>query len=271
MDHDGTDRGVSQDAGGRRRVLVTGSTTGLGALAARSLLDDGHEVVLHARNAARLDAVADLADRAVGVVVGDLARRDETHAVADQARAVGSIHAVIHNAGIYTEGTRAETLAVNVLAPYVLTARIPGPARLVYLSSGMHRSGNPDPSAFAWTSDRRGGSEAYCDSKLYVTALAMALARRWPGVLANAVDPGWVPTRMGGRGAPDDLDEGHRTQTWLAVGDEPLAATTTGGYWYHRQRQTPAAAASDPGFQSRLLEDLERVTGVALPSSATGS
>jgi NAD(P)-dependent dehydrogenase (short-subunit alcohol dehydrogenase family) len=250
-----------------RRVLITGSTTGLGELAARALLDAGHEVVLHARHADRLEAVADLAERSAGVVVGDLARDEDTRALAEQARSIGGLDAVIHNAGTYTGGTRAETLVVNVRAPYLLTALLPRPGRLVYLSSGMHRSGNADPDAFGWDDGRRGGSQAYCDSKLYVTTLTMVVARRWPDVAVNAVDPGWVPTRMGGQGAPDDLDEGHRTQTWLAVSDD-REATTSGGYWFHRQRQAPAPVASDVAFQSRLLEELEQVTGVPLPSSA---
>ena len=66
-----------------------------------------------------------------------------------------------------------------------------------------------------------------------------AVARRWPEVLTDAVDPGWMPTKIGGPGAPDDLEMGHLTQTWLSVSDEP-AATVSGGYWYHRQRQTPS-------------------------------
>ncbi len=186
------------------RVLITGSTTGLGEAAARRLLGDGHEVVLHARNheRARARSVEDIARRAVGVVVGDLADPTETRAVADQVNALGKIDAAIHNAAVYADGSRAHTLAVNVVAPYLLTALIERPARLVYLSSGMHRSGNPSLRAFDWNGSERGGTQAYCDSKLYVTALAMALAPRWPGTTINAVDPGWVPTRMGGPGAP---------------------------------------------------------------------
>jgi NAD(P)-dependent dehydrogenase (short-subunit alcohol dehydrogenase family) len=106
--------------------------------------------------------------------------------------------------------------------------------------------------------------QAYSDSKLLVTALAFAIARRWPDVLSNAVDPGWVPTKMGGPGAPDDLELGHRTQEWLAVGEDP-AAKVTGGYWFHQQRQAPAPAALDEDFQQRLLRELASVTGVSLP------
>jgi NAD(P)-dependent dehydrogenase (short-subunit alcohol dehydrogenase family) len=249
------------------RVLITGSTTGLGEGAARQLLGEGHEVVLHARSPERardVDALA-LAGQAVGVVVGDLADAAETRAVADQANAIGGIDVVIHNAAIYADGERAHTLAVNVVAPYVLTALIEGPRRLIYLSSDMHRSGNPSPHAFDWSGSARIGTQAYCDSKLYLTALAMALARRWPDMLVSAVDPGWVPTRMGGRGAPDDLVLGHRTQAWLAVSHD-VDATTTGRYWHHQSCVPPAAAALDEDFQSAVIRELQAVTGTALPS-----
>jgi NAD(P)-dependent dehydrogenase (short-subunit alcohol dehydrogenase family) len=256
-----------------RLVLITGSTTGLGRAAARDLLDDGHEVVLHARNSARADSVADLARRAAGVVVGDLASADETRGVADQANAIGGIDAVIHNAAIYMDPRRvatpeghARTLAVNVLAPYVLTVWINRPSRLVYMSSGMHRDGDASLRDIDWRARRWSGVQAYCDSKLFIAALAVAVGRRWPDVQANAVDPGWVPTRMGGPGAPDDLELGHRTQTWLAVSDDPEAAAT-GGYWYHRRRRSPAPAALDESFQDALLDELTRLTGVHLALS----
>jgi NAD(P)-dependent dehydrogenase (short-subunit alcohol dehydrogenase family) len=253
------------------RVFITGSTAGLGWAAARDLLDEGHEVVLHARNSARVGSVADLAVRAAGVVIGDLASADETRGVADQANAIGGIDAVLHNAAVYVDPQRvttpeghARTLAVNVLAPYVLTAWISRPSRLVYMSSGMHRDGDASLRDIDWTARRWSGVQAYCDSKLFITSLAFAVARRWTDLRANVVDPGWVPTRMGGPGAPDDLELGHLTQTWLAVSDHSEAAGT-GGYWYHRRRRSPAPAALDEGFQDALLDELTRLTGVRLP------
>src|SRR3954454_6441500 len=205
------------------RVLITGSNAGLGLGAGRELLVEGHEVILHARNHERAATIGDLARDAAGIVIGDLASRDETRAVADQANELGGIDAVIHNAGIYVDRTRvatpeghARTLAVNVLAPYLLTSWIDGPTRLIYLSSDMHRSGDASPRDIDWTARPWNGVQAYCDSKLYVATLAFVVARRSPTISAHAVDPGWVPTRMGGPGAPDDLELGHRTQAWLA-------------------------------------------------------
>jgi NAD(P)-dependent dehydrogenase (short-subunit alcohol dehydrogenase family) len=254
----------------RRRVFVTGSTTGLGRAAAEALIDDGHDVVLHARSAERADDLGDLASRASGVVTGDLANASDVRSIADQANASGTFDTVIHNAGVYVDRTRSATedgharvLAVNVLAPYMLTELIDRPARLIYLSSGMHRDGDSSLRDIDWISRPWNGVQAYCDSKLFLTTLAVAVARRWRGVLSNVVDPGWVPTRMGGAGAPDDLVQGHVTQVWLAVSDDP-EAKVTGTYWYHRQTYSPAIAVNDPVFQRAVLDELRRLTGLEL-------
>ena len=154
-------------------------------------------------------------------------------------------------------------LAVNTLAPYLLTALMERPERLVYVSSSMHRGGDATLRDIEWVERRWSSSQAYSDSKLYLTALAFAIARRWPDVLSNAVDPGWVPTKMGGPGAPDDFDEGYRTQTWLAIGDDP-AATVSGRYWHHRRPEIPAKEVSDPRFQDQLSAKLAEFSGVSL-------
>jgi NAD(P)-dependent dehydrogenase (short-subunit alcohol dehydrogenase family) len=253
-----------------RRIFITGSTDGLGRDAAVTLMKEGHQVVLHARSKERATALSDLAPRAAGVVIGDLASAQQTRSLADQVNALGRMDAVIHNAGIYRESSRGKTpeghariLAVNVLAPYLLTQWIHRPERLVYLSSSMHRGGDGSLHDIDWVERRWDMNRAYSESKLYVTALAFAVARRWPQVFSHAVDPGWVPTRMGGAGAPDDLEQGHLTQTWLATSDD-AAARSTGGYWHHRKRQTPAPDSVDPAFQDRLLAKLADITGVSL-------
>ena len=253
------------------RIFITGSTAGLGLAAAQALIDDGHGVVLHARNETRAESLADLAERALGVVVGDLASRDETLRLAEEVNGLGPMDAVIHNAGIYTERDRNATpeghprvLAVNLLAPYILTVLVQRPARLVYLTSGLHRGGDPTLRDVEWTARRWNPMQAYSDSKLYLTAMAFALARRWPDVRSNAVDPGWVPTRMGGPNAPGDLEAGHRTQAWLAAGADP-ETEVSGAYWFHRARREPAAVVLDEAFQDAVLEELLRLTGVPLP------
>ena len=252
------------------RIFVTGSTDGLGRAAAARLIEEGHQVVLHARSPARAAALGDLASRSAGVAIGDLSRAAETRRIAEQVNAIGRMDAVIHNAGVYTTADRAATpeghptvLAVNVLAPYILTALIERPRRLIYLSSGMHRGGVASLDDIEWIRRRWNASQAYSDSKLYVTTLAFAVARRWPDVLSHAVDPGWVPTKMGGPGAPDDLEAGSLTQAWLAVSDD-AAATVSGRYWHHRRTRAPAPSVSDPGFQDELSAMLADVTGLSL-------
>jgi NAD(P)-dependent dehydrogenase (short-subunit alcohol dehydrogenase family) len=252
------------------RIFITGSTDGLGRAAAGALMGEGHDVVLHARTRERAAALSDLAPDAAGVVIGDLSSAAETREVADQVNQIGRMDAVIHNAGVYLEPSRgttadghAKTLAVNTLAPYLLTALIDRPDRLIYLSSGLHHAGAGSLRDIDWTRRSWNAARAYSESKLHVTALALTLARAWPEVLSNAVDPGWVPTKMGGSYATGDLQMGYLTQTWLAVSND-AAATVSGGYWYHRQRQAPAPEARDPAFQDQLMDRLAALTGVAL-------
>jgi NAD(P)-dependent dehydrogenase (short-subunit alcohol dehydrogenase family) len=253
------------------RIFITGSTDGLGRAAARSLLNDGHEVVLHARSTERASTLADLASQAAGVVIGDLRSAAETLRIAEQINAIGRMDAVIHNAGIYTVPTRGSTaeghasiLAVNTLAPFMLTAVMERPDRLVYLSSGLHRGGEGSLRDLDWTERPWDPARAYAESKLHVVALAFFLARRWPEVLSNAVDPGWVRTRMGGASAPIDIDTGQRTQSWLAVSTDP-AAMVSGRYWHHLRPEQPAAEAADAVFQNEMVARLQELTGVALP------
>ena len=205
------------------------------------------------------------------MVVGDLRSATETHRIAEQVNAIGRMDAVIHNAGIYTQQSRGSTpeghagiLAVNTLAPFMLTALMERPDRLVYLSSGLHRSGEGSLGDLDWTERPWNPARAYAESKLHVVALAFFLARRWPQVLSNAVDPGWARTRMGGASAPVDIHTGQLTQSWLAVSTEP-AAMVTGRYWHHLRPELPAAEAMDLAFQDNMVTRLQELTGVVLP------
>lgn len=252
-------------------VLVTGSTDGIGAEAARSLVRGGHRVVLHARNDERAEVARAAAPGAAAVAVGDVASLRETVALAQAASALGPYDAVIHNVGVGRSPARSLTedgleriFQVNVLAPYVLTALMPRPTRLVYLSSGLQAQGEAALDDLHYQRRRWRGDQAYSDSKLYDVMLAFAVARRWPQVRSNAVNPGWVRTRMGGRGAPDDLAFGARTPVWLAVSDEP-GATVTGRLFYDRREQPANPAASDVALQDGLLQACATMSGVGLP------
>jgi NAD(P)-dependent dehydrogenase (short-subunit alcohol dehydrogenase family) len=255
------------------RIFISGSSDGLGLTAAQLLVEQGHSVVLHARSQQRADETQNKLPAAESVVVGDLSSITQTRHIADQVNRLGAFDAVLHNAGIgyrepkriVTEDGLSHVLAVNTIAPYILTALITRPKRLVYLSSMLHQDGDPSLNDLTWADRPWLGQQAYSDTKLHDVLLAFAIARRWPSVLSNALEPGWVPTRMGGSGATDDLDQAHRTQVWLAVSDD-AAASVSGEYFYHMEKRQPHPATRDASIQDRLLNFCFRVTGVKLPS-----
>jgi NAD(P)-dependent dehydrogenase (short-subunit alcohol dehydrogenase family) len=252
-------------------VFITGSSEGLGLIAGRILSQQGHDVVLHARNAKRAEDARAALPGVKGVVIGDVSSLAAMRSVAEQADRFGRFDGVIHNVALgYQTAGRVETedglsqlWAVNVLAPYVLTALMQRPERLVYLSSGMHSGADTTLDDPQWQRRRWNGSQAYADTKFQDVLLAFGIARRWPEVRSNAVTPGWVPTRMGGRGAPDDLELGATTQAWLAVSEDP-GAKVTGRYLYHQRVSPVNPAAEDPALQDRLLDYCREVSGIAL-------
>lgn len=235
----------------------------------------GHEVVLHGRNRERAEQAMRAVPGARAALVGDLASIEQTRELAVEANAAGPFQTVIHNAGVYRPGGQRresvdgldDTFAVNALAPYLLTALVGPPQRLIYLTSGMHQMGNPDLSDLQGRRGRWNGSQAYANSKLFITALAFAVARIWPKVFSNAVDPGVVPTKMGGRFAPGNLQEGAATQVWLAISEE-AGAKVSGQYFYHMHARPALAAASDVTVQDGFLAACENLTGVRLPAIA---
>ena len=254
------------------RVFITGSADGLGKMAAELLIEQGHEVVLHARSEARAEETKRRVPQAQAVIIGDLSSIAQTRSVAEQVNALGTFDAVIHNAAVgYKEAQRVETVdglshvfAVNTIAPYVLTTLIEKPKRLIYLSSILHQNGDPTLEDLTWQSRVWDGRQDYCDSKLHDMLLSFAIARRWPDVLSNALEPGWVQTKMGGTAATDDLDQAHRTQVWLAASDDP-EALVTGEYFYHLRRKETLPAARDIAKQDQLLAICERLSGIAFP------
>lgn len=222
-------------------------------------MSQGHEVVLHARNEERRQQTLENFPESQIVLTGDLSNLKETKRLADEVNNFGRFDAIIHNAGVYRAPGKL-IFAVNTLAPYILTLLINTPGRLIYLSSNMHLQGSPKLEFFQKDSDKF----TYSDSKLHVLMLANAVARKWDKVLSNAVDPGWVPTKMGGKGAPGDLEKGYQTQVWLAVSKDDKAEVS-GLYFHHLKEDKYHPAADDMELQDRFLLACEEITGIKFP------
>ncbi len=254
------------------RVFVTGSSDGLGLEAARQLIALGHRVVLHGRNRRRADDALAAAPGAEAAVVGDVSVIAETRALAEQVNTIGACDAVIHNVGIGGRSGGARTVdglapifAVNTLAPYILTALIHKPRRLIYVSSSASRGVRLDRANLVLGGPDVDGWAAYGATKLEDMLLAFAVGHRWPGTMSNAIDPGWVPTQMGGAGAPDSVAEGAETGVWLATSNE-TAAKVTGRFFFHKREQSPNPEANDRSLQDRLVAECERASGIAFPA-----
>ncbi|KAF1941976.1 NAD(P)-binding protein [Clathrospora elynae] len=255
------------------RIFITGSSDGLGSIVAQRLVANGHSVVLHARNAQRAKDATAACPGAETVVTGDLSDVSETKGIAEQINKLGAFDCVIHNAGLYRGPFRKTSdgipalAAVNTVAPFILTSLITRPKRLVFLSSEMHQSGSASLDDVLWTQRGEGkwsDNAAYCASKLHNVMFAKAFARRWPDIKSNALDPGWVPTKMGGSSAPGSVEAAVESYVMLAEGDEGLAKKS-GKYFRPGKKQgRPQAAADDEKAQDRLLEICAEFVG--LPS-----
>lgn len=247
------------------RILVTGSNDGIGAEIARTLVAQGHEVIHHARSEERTAGLDS------EYVVGDLGSLASTREMAAQVLRIGAPDVVVHNAGWgskdesrpATEDGLERIFQINALAPLLLTALLPKPERLVFVSSdsivrGKIRLDNLQHEE-DWTADA-----AYADSKLVMTALAFALARRWPGTLSNAVHPGWVSTKMSGYAAPLTVAQGADTPAWLAVSTDP-AALVTGTFFQDRKAIELNPQAYDTDLQDAVLAHCLHLCDATLP------
>lgn len=239
------------------KIFITGSADGLGYLAARHLVEGGQRVFLHTRNEIRAKDALEKVPGAEKVLVADLEDMEQVKQLAGEVNEMGRFDAVIHNAGVY-RSSEDVIFRVNTLAPYVLTCLINKPERLIYLSSGLHMQGDAALRGFDT------GKISYSDSKLHVVLLAKAVARKWKSVYANAVDPGWMPTKMGGPGAPGNLEKGYKTQVWLAVSNEETTKVS-GRYFYHGREKQSHPKADDNDVQERFLKLCEAASGVQFP------
>lgn len=256
------------------RIFITGSSDGLGQKAAQILSEQGHAVFLHARNSARATQARAAVPKAAGVIVGDLSTVSDCKALAAEANKTGPpFDAVIHNAGLglTTDGAKnadgvAGVFAVNSLAPYVLTALMEKPKRLLYVSSGLHMGGDASLRDVGWV--ERGSdfkpSQAYNDTKMHNVLLANAVAKAWPEVQSCSLDPGWVRTKLGGEGAPGSTDAPARMMAAFAAG-ESVAGAQSGVYLNPGGVGSPHEATGKAEKQAQLLEIYEGISGVSLP------
>lgn len=256
------------------RIFITGSSDGLGSIVANRLISRGHSVVLHARNAQRAADATAACPQAEAVVTGDLSSIAETKKLASDVNALGTMDVVIHNAGLFRGPYRktadgiASLAAVNTLAPYILTCLINRPKRLVFVSSDMHQSGDGSLEDILWQQRGEAGYDdikAYRASKVHNVMLAKAFGRRWPEVYSNVLDPGWLPTKMGGAHASGDVEAAVATYILLAEGEEK-DAQRSGVYYNPGPTEGKAQVATeDEEKQEKLLRICAEFTGVQTP------
>ncbi|KAL4967494.1 uncharacterized protein BDV14DRAFT_207385 [Aspergillus stella-maris] len=254
------------------RILITGSSDGIGAAAARQLVARGHEVYLHARNKDRAIAAEKACPGSAGILTGDLSNIQDLKSLAAQANDLGPLDAVIHNAGVYLGPFRRTNdigvpmqVVVNLIAPYILTASMRKPERLVFISSMLHKKGDTEERDLFWFERgewRWDDAQSYFDSKLQLNAMANGVARRLKGKTAvSIVDPGWVATKLGGVHATDRIEDGVETYVLLAEGR--YDTNISPGYFEGKGvKGEQLGVAMDEGFQEWILGMLEMQTGI---------
>jgi len=250
------------------RVFITGSSDGIGQAAAKLLAEQGHSVVLHARNEDRATSAYQAVPKAESVLIGDLRSISDIKKLAEEAKKSGPFDTIIHNAGIGYGATSSREItadkisavfSVNTLAPYILTCLMDRPtSRLLYMSSDSHYGG--DESLRNVTQ-----STSYGDSKLHDTMLANAFSRRWgDSIQVVSMHPGWVRTKMGGSMA-GSIDEPAKALAEWATGRGKLASLPTGVFFTTRGEETPHPGAGNVAKQEELLNICQKVSGVSIP------
>jgi retinol dehydrogenase 12 len=267
-----------------RTVLVTGATSGIGFETALALARRGATVLMagpdlaQAEEARRrlLERVPGASARAHGA---DLSSMDEVRRLADRVlEHTDRLDVLVNNAGIYAtrrqttaDGYEA-TLAVNFLAPFLLTALLyerlcaSEDARVVNVSSVAHVGARIDCEDPHFERRRYHGFFAYAASKLALLSATRRLAKRHPppGPTFNALHPGVVGTGLvRSAGLPGRLlgwampllrkpDRGARTSIHLATAAELRG--TTGAYFVDAEPRRPSEAARDEALAERVFE-----------------
>ncbi|EGP88309.1 unnamed protein product [Zymoseptoria tritici ST99CH_1A5] len=253
------------------RVFITGSTDGIGLAAAKLLTQQGHKVTLHARSQDRAAQAKAALPEVEGVLIGDLTSLESIKSLAAEANKAGPWSAVVHNAGVGLSGTEGETgdglaktFQVNSLAPYVLTALMEKPKKLLYVSSSLHLSGDPSLKDVNWKERSFVPMQAYNDSKLHNVLLANAVARHWPDVQSCSYDPGWVKTKLGGGSAPGSSATSAEGIA-AYINGKSGAGDRSGVYFNVSGAQSPQKAATEEAKQEELLAIYSKFSGISLP------
>ena len=264
-------------------ILVTGATSGIGLEAARALARQGARVLVGARDAARGQAVVDALAGVRGLaelVLLDLASFASTREAAARVLAAHPVlDVLVNNAG--TAVRRREVTAdghertwqtnflggfllTRLLLPALRTARTP---RIINVASEAHRSGRID---FANLELERGWStfRAYANTKLADVLFTRELARREPGVAANAVHPGVIATNIWEPAPAWAVAIGRLLMRGPASGAAPVVrlasdsslAGISGRYFERFREATPSDAARNDADARRLWEVSEKAT-----------
>lgn len=261
-----------EDVTGRRTVVVTGASSGIGLAAAVALARRGDRVALVGRDPARLQAAGDRVREASGerpeLFRADFAVLDDVRGLAERLRAAyDRIDVLANNAGaivlqpLTTVDGFELSIQANHLAPFLLSnLLVDRVGRLVVTASGAHRSGTLDPDDLNAALRRYRPMRAYGTSKQANILFAAEAARRWPDVPAYSFHPGVVRTRFGADSRLVALgmrvmpfrspEKGAETLVWLA--NQPASRLVDGGYYADRRLRRPWPRAADPALAARL-------------------
>ncbi len=275
-----------------KTVVITGATSGIGAVAANALASMGARIVFVARDRSRGEAtLAQL--RKLGsaadhrLLYADLSRLADMKRVAQEiAASEPRIDVLMNNAGAIfdrryeTEDGLERTFALNHMSYFVVTQVLrerliatPG-ARIVNTASDAHRRATADFNDLQLARGF-GSLKAYCRSKLYNSLFTRELARRFKdtGVTANSLHPGFVATRFAdeGRGITASAfrllknlaltpEEGAKTLIYLATSAD--IASVTGKYFHNCVSTIPTPAAQDDEIAKRLWSESARIAGI---------
>lgn len=235
------------------KIFITGSSDGIGLQTAKELIKLGHEVVLHARNEKKAIELKSHLKNSNKILVGDLTSIYETKQLANEINSLGNFDTIIHNAGVF-KNDKSEIFKVNVLAPYILTACVKKPKKIIYIGSNMHPQGVVDLDNLSIEN-----GVDYSTSKLLLSIFSLALSKKWKNVLVNTVDPGWVKTKMANYEAPDSLEDGSNTQVWLT---SHKSFKDTGKYFHHLKEIRYCDIVYDEEIQKSLIEKIEKITNI---------